>query len=132
MSIRIIVLIIATALFAWSGIAQAGTATQMWKCELDDDASEQDVEQMAQNWLAAARKMEGGAQLEAYVYFPVAVNDTGESDLIFVVVAPSFAEWGKFWDAYTDSPAEKVDIQNREKVICPDSAVWESVKVQVK
>jgi len=28
----------------------------------------------------------------------------GESDFLFVVSAPSFAEWGTFMDGYEDSP----------------------------
>ncbi len=47
---------------------------------------------------------------------------------MFVVVAPSFAEWGKFWDAYPDSEAAK--LEGKEGVVCPDSALWESVQVK--
>jgi hypothetical protein len=108
----------------------AAEATQMWKCEMDDDASEADVIAGAQEWLKAAKTMEGGKQLQASVYFPVAVNATGEVDAFFIVVAPTFEEWGKFWDNYAGSPAEKVDIKNREQVVCPDSAVWESVRIK--
>jgi len=131
MRTRITALAIATALLAWSGIAQAD-ATQMWKCEMDDDATEEAVREGARNWLKAARGMAGGDQLKAYVYFPVAVNVTGETDVMFVVVAPSFQEWGKFWDGYAGSPADKVDIQNQEFVVCPDSAVWESIAVKAE
>ncbi len=106
-----------------------GVAMQMWKCEMDDDASEQDVKDRAAEWLKAAKTMKGGKNLEAYVNFPVAVNDTGESDLIFTVVAPSFEEWGRFWDSYGGSPAAAADNKN-DLVVCPDSAVWESYKVQ--
>jgi hypothetical protein len=110
--------------------AYAAEATQMWKCELDDDASEEEVKAMAGEWLKAARTMKGGERLEAYVYFPVAVNAIGETDVWFVVVAPSFEEWGKFWDNYAGSPAAEVDKRNQEKVVCPDSALWESVKIK--
>ena len=123
-------LAIATALLAWSGTAQAD-ATQMWRCEMDDDATEEGVREQAQNWLKAARKMEGGDQLKAYVYFPVAVNATGQTDMMFVVVAPSFQEWGKFWDGYANSPVDQADRQN-QAVVCPDSAVWESIEVKVE
>ena len=110
--------------------AYAAEATQMWKCELDGDISEEEVIANAGEWLKAARTMKGGERLEAYVYFPVAVNAIGEADVWFVVTAPSFEEWGKFWDNYAGSPAEEVDKRNQEKVICPDSAVWESIKVE--
>jgi hypothetical protein len=106
-------------------------ATQMWKCEMDDDASEEDVIALAQEWLKSAKKMEGGERLKAFVYFPVAVNAIGTADVWFVVVAPSFAEWGKFWDNYIDSDAAAEAAERRqEKIICPDSALWESVKVE--
>ena len=109
----------------------AAEATQMWKCEMDDDASEEDVIALAQEWLKSAKKMEGGERLKAYVYFPVAVNAIGQIDVLFVVSAPTFEEWGKFWDNYIDSPAAaEAGKRNQEKLVCPDSALWESVKVE--
>lgn len=111
--------------------AYAAEATQMWKCEMDDSASEEDVIALAQEWLKTAKKMEGGERLKAYVYFPVAVNAIGDADVWFVVVAPSFAEWGKFWDNYINSDAAAEAAERRqEKIICPGSALWESVKVE--
>jgi len=106
----------------------AGEAVQMWRCEMDDDATEAQVEALASEWLKAAKKTEGGENLEAYVYFPVAVNATGEMDFMWIVVAPSFEEWGKFWDNYADS--EAAEAENHDLVVCPDSVVWESVKVK--
>lgn len=110
--------------------AVSATATHMWKCEMNDDVSEAEVVEIAKKWLKAAKGMKGGGKLEAYVYFPVAVNDTGESDFFFVVVAPSFEEWGKFWDGYGGSAAAQVDTGTSDKTACPDSAVWESIKVE--
>jgi hypothetical protein len=110
--------------------AYAAEATQMWKCEMEGDTSEEEVITMARDWVKAAKTMAGGKGLEAYVYFPVAVNVTGKTDVLFVVVAPSFAEWGKFWDNYSGSPANAVEERNREKIVCPDSALWESVKIK--
>ncbi|MEA3277499.1 MAG: hypothetical protein U9Q81_19890 [Pseudomonadota bacterium] len=110
--------------------AFSAQAMQMWKCEMDDDATEDEVNGIAREWLKAAKGMKGGDKLEAFVYWPVAVNDTGESDFFFVVVAPSFEEWGKFWDGYKGSPAAQVDNGSVDKVDCPDSAVWESIKVE--
>jgi hypothetical protein len=111
--------------------AYSGVALQMWKCEISDDTSEEEVLAMKQEWLKNARKMEGGERLEAYVYFPVAVNVIGEADFFFVVVAPTFEEWGKFWDNYLISPAgAETEKQHQEKIVCPDSALWESVKIK--
>ena len=58
--------------------AFAGEATQMWRCELDDEADEEMVEAHSAKWLAAALKVDGGANIKGKVLFPVAVNATGE------------------------------------------------------
>ena len=110
--------------------AFSGDAVQMWRCEMEDDATEAAVEAGAQKWLKAAKKLNGGENFEAYVYFPVAVNATGEMDMMFIVVAPTFEEWGKFWDAYGGSEAAEIENQNNALVVCPDSVLWESFKVE--
>lgn len=123
-------LILGSMLMIKAAPAYAAEAMQMWKCELEGDTTEEEVITMAQEWVKAAKTMAGGKQIEANVYFPVAVNVTGEIDVLFVVVAPSFVEWGKFWDNYSGSPANEVEERNRKKIICPDSALWESVKIK--
>ena len=110
--------------------AFAGKATQMWRCELQDDATEDQVVAAAEKWLATAKTIKGGENFEAYVYFPVAVNANGESDLIFVVVAPSFSAWGEFWDGYKDSPTAKLDKEHEKFLVPTDSGLWESIKVK--
>jgi len=107
----------------------AGDAVQMWRCEMDDDVTEEQVLAQAGEWLKAAKKMNGGANLESYVFFPVAVNGTGEMDLMYVITAPTFEEWGQFWDAYAGSEAAKLEADH-EMVICPDSVLWESFKMK--
>jgi len=115
-------------------VTQLGTgkAVQIWRCELEDEATEEMVLQGAQEWLAAARTVEGGENLEMIVKFPVVVNATGEIDLLLVLVAPTFKEWGRFWDAYGDSDAAKQEVTAREYIVCPDSTMWESFKVNAK
>ena len=108
----------------------AGDAVQMWKCEMGNDVTEDQAEAHATEWLAAAKKLPGGANLEAYVYFPIAVNATGQMDLMFIVVAPTFEEWGKFWDAYGDSDAADIEEDAGEMLVCPDSVLWESIKIK--
>ena len=123
--------VLASALLSMSMLfavpAGAAETMQMWKCELDDDATEEGVEKHAQVWLKAARQVKGGEGFKASVLFPVAVNVVGQTDFMFVVVAPSFEDWGKFWDNYKDSPA--AELESESKVACPHSALWEVVKV---
>jgi len=109
----------------------AAEATQMWKCEAEENITEAQMKAMAGEWVKAAKAMPGGAGMEVHLYFPVAVNDAGDFDLWLVIVTPSFEDWGKFWDNYEGSPAEAIDMRNAEDgVACPDSAVFESVKIE--
>ena len=107
--------------------AGAAEAMQMWKCEFGEDTTEEQVEAHAQEWLKAAKQSEGGAGFKAYVLFPVAVNVVGQTDFMFVVTAPSFGDWGKFWDGYKDSPGAQAE--NKSGSSCPHSALWEAVRV---
>ena len=130
----------AVALFVVSvGIgrpAAAETADQVihvWTCEMREGTTEKQVEAIAGDWLNALRTMPGGANVKVQVLFPVAVNNTGESDFQFMIISPSFTEWGKLWDAYKDdSPAAKADDLNQGKVDCPDSAIWELITIDAK
>lgn len=112
--------------------AYAGEVVHMYRCEQSDGTTEDDVMAAAQEWLTAARKSKGGEGLEVRVLFPVAVNATNQMDFMFVVSAPSFQQWGIFWDNFHDSPVSEVDQGSNSKVVCPDSALWEVERMQVK
>jgi hypothetical protein len=108
----------------------AGKVTQVWRCEMGDDATEEKVMKAAEKWVAAAKTMAGGKNLEASVFFPIAVNNNGETDMLFVINLPSFEEYGEFWDGFKDSAAAKLDKENGGIVVPTDSALWESIKVE--
>ena len=80
--------------------AFAGMPMQMWKCEMEDEATEEAVMAAAEKWLAGAKTVKGGDGMKAHVLFPVAVNAIGQADVWFIVTAPTFEEWGRFWDNY--------------------------------
>jgi hypothetical protein len=125
----IVGLMLVSMLMIVAAPAYAGEAMQMWRCEMEDDTTEEEVKAIAGEWLKAAKTMKGGERLKAYVYFPVAVNAIGEVDVLFVVFAPTFEEWGKFWDNYAGSPAAEADKRNT-KVVCPNSVLWESIEIK--
>jgi len=124
--LAIISILMLIAAPAWSG-----SAVMVYTCEQDDDASEADVNAAAAAWLAAAKGMKGGENLEVSVLFPMAAT-MGESDFLFVVSAPTFAEWGAFMDGYEGSAAADSDKKYADVADCPDSALWESVKAGSK
>jgi hypothetical protein len=106
---------------------------QIWACEMNEGTTEAQVQSIAQDWLKALRQMPGGAAVKVRVFFPVVVNKTAGTDFYFVLNAPTFADWGKIWDAYKDdSPAAKSDDLNQGKVDCPDSMLWEAHAIEAK
>jgi len=119
--------VIGMVMLLTAGPAFSGQAMQMWNCGLEDGVSEADVEKRAAEWLKAVRQIDGGKNLEAMVLFPIAVNAAGETDLIFMVTAPTFAEWGRFWDAYPSSDAAAGE---NDGMFCPDSVIWEAIKIK--
>lgn len=118
------------AVLVFTAPAQAAQAMQTFQCEEGDGATEEKLEEIGSNWLKAAKTMKGGENLKMSIHYPVVAKMPGNSDFLVVIIAPSFAEWGTFWDGYKDSPAEMVDQEYGELAICPDSALWEAVKIK--
>jgi hypothetical protein len=126
----IVMLIAVSMLMIVAAPAYSAEVAQFFYCQEGVNATEEKMEAAASNWLKAAKTMKGGDGLKAYVYYPLAAKLPGNTDLFFVVVAPSAAAWGAFWDSYKNSPAEKADMENRDVVICTGSALMESIAVK--
>ena len=104
---------------------------QIWKCGMNDGTTEQQVEAIAADWLKAIRLLPGGAAVKMKVFFPAVSSSVGDADFFFVMNAPSFTDWGKIWDAYSDdSPAAKAEDLSKGKIDCPDSELWEAHEVK--
>jgi hypothetical protein len=106
----------------------ADEVVHVYQCVQEDESNEDALAEIASEWLAAARKLEGGENIEVHVHFPVAA-DLGEVDFLFVVITPSFAEMGMFLQAYQDSPLEEIDDRFQELASCPNSSIWDSIVV---
>lgn len=111
--------------------AHSGEAAHVFRCEQDDDATEEELMALSQQWLAAARQTKGGEGLQVQMLFPVAVNSSSEIDFLFRISAPSLEQWGVFWDNYHESPVGDVDDLMRTKMVCPESMLWEVERVAV-
>jgi hypothetical protein len=111
--------------------SQSGTqAIQIFNCEFNEGATVEKVSEMASAWLKAARGMPGGENMNAFIRYPIAEGPAGRGDFRFVMVTPTFAEWGAFTDAYEGSPAAKVDDEFDNLADCGDSTMWEGLKIQ--
>jgi hypothetical protein len=114
-----------------AGDAAAYEVVQIWACEMNDGTTEEQVKSIASDWLKAIRQMPGGAAAKVKVFFPAVVNNTGQTDFYFVLNSPSFADWGKIWDSYQDdSAASQSGEFNKDKVVCPDSMLWEAHAIE--
>ncbi len=103
---------------------------QIWKCEMNDGVTEEQVEAIAGDWLKAIKAMPGGAGVKLRVFFPTVASGP-DTDFYFVMNAPTYSDWGKIWDAYSDdSAAAKSDDLNQGKVNCSDSELWEAHAIQ--
>ena len=121
----LITIAIISLLMMVAGPAWAGTgAVAVYTCSLADDASEDDVDTAAAAWLAAAKKVKGGEGLEVVIMYPLAAA-MGDSDLLFLVKAPSITAWGTFMDNYEGNALAKEDRAFADVTACADSALWE-------
>jgi len=127
MMIRIIAIALLMAVAAPAYSEEA--AMHYYKCQQNEVASDEQLEEHAAAWLKAAKGMKGGENLKAFLNFPV-VAQMGDYDFFFVIVAPSLAEWGEFMANYSGSPAEQVDDEFDKLAACPDSVLFEAVKVE--
>jgi hypothetical protein len=99
------------------------------QCKLVGDKTEDDVIAGAGKWLAAARTMKGGEDLRLSIHFPVAGGHP-ETDFIFVLRAPSFETWGRFWDGYPGSPADKLDGKATGITECASGRLYGGVEIK--
>ena len=99
-------------------------AIQIFNCEYEGEATEDDVMDMASKWLKAAKTMKGGDNIQIAIRYPVAAS-VDDIDFKFVIVTPTFADWGAFTDAYELSELEKVDDELFKVANCGESSIWE-------
>ena len=104
-------------------------AIQIFNCEFEGEATEDDVFDMSAKWLAAAKTTKGGKNLKVYVRFPVAAS-VDDIDFKFVLVTPDFTEWGTFTDAYEMSKLVEIDDELEKVADCNDASLWEGEEIK--
>lgn len=101
----------------------------IFNCQMDDDATDEDIKVVATEWLKAANKMKGGERLEVHLRHPL-VGQMGENDFSFMIKVPSLEEWGVFMSGYEGSALEEIDDRMDALSDCPDSTLWEILKLE--
>lgn len=121
-------LVLLMAAPAWSDSGMQ--AIQIFNCTFNDDADTDDVMALASSWLKAAKAIEGGENINAYIRFPIAEGHGDGGDFRFVITAPTFAEWGAFTDVYESSGLVEVDDELDKLVNCGESTIWEGMQIK--
>lgn len=104
-------------------------AIQIFNCEYIGEATEDDVFDMSAKWLAAAKTIKGGKDLQVVVRFPIAAS-VDDIDFKFVLVLPTFADWGAFTDNYEASKLIEIDDELEKIADCNDASLWEGEAVE--
>jgi len=104
-------------------------AIQIFNCEFEGDATDDEVYAMATKWLKAAKTTKGGENLRVYLRHPVAAS-VDDIDFKFVLTTPDFAEWGEFTDAYELSELQDIDDELDKIALCNDASLWEGGEVK--
>ena len=106
------------------------TVMHVFKCEMTPGVTEAQVDAIAALKLKALRQIPGAEKATIHVLWPAAVSNMGKTDFQIVWTFPSFADWGKFWDGYSDATSlAKADDATEGKVECPDSMLWEAHEI---
>jgi hypothetical protein len=124
-------LVIVSILMIVAAPVYSASVVQVFDCQQDEDATEAQLEAQSVKWLKAAKTMKGGENIEVYLNFPMAAQ-MDENDFMFILIAPSFAEWGVFMDGYKGSAAAQVDTGFVDLADCPDSGLFESVAIKAE
>ena len=120
--------LIGSAFLVAGGPAVADGLTHVWECELEDDATIEQLEDISRRWVEAARTIEGAEEISVYLEYPYAGDDIG--DFLFVMSAPSATAWGQFMDGYEGSAAEAVDEGWGDIASCDEAMIFRSVAMQ--
>jgi len=104
-------------------------AIQIYNCTFEGEATDDDVTAMAEKWLAAAKTLPGGKNLQIAIRYPVAAS-VDDIDFKFVVMTPNFADWGAFSDAYEASKLQEIDDELFKVANCGESSLWEGGVVE--
>ena len=106
-------------------------AIQIFNCEYEGEATEDDVSDMVSKWLKAAKTLKGGENLQVFIRYPVAAS-VDDVDFKFILATPDFAEWGAFTDGYEMSVLEEIDDELDKVADCDDASLWEGGEIKIK
>jgi hypothetical protein len=121
-------LVIFAGLLLTTSSAYADAVLHIWHCHINDGYTGDDVMTATEEWFAAARAVDGGADLIVYLDVPIAAK-AGDGDFNFVLEAADERVWGN-WFAAEDEGLSAANEAWSEVARCSSSSMWYSNKVE--
>jgi len=132
--VKQIILSTLTALLviSFAATAYADSVLQIWSCKLNDEKTEDDLMKASSAWLKAAKGMDGGADINAFVSYAMFSNtpNTEDGSFSFVLETPDLKSWAALFNDYPDNPVGKADEVWSEVATCSDSSLVASVQIE--
>ena len=125
-NIKICLAAAAAALFSMP--ANADSVLHIWTCQLNDGKTGEDLMAVTEAWLDAAKAIDGGADIELSLEFPIAAN-VEDGTFNFVMSIENARTWGEWEQNYPGSRASEVDEDWGEVATCQNSSLWNSVTI---
>ena len=109
--------------------ALADPVLHIWSCTLNEGKTGDDLMEVNQKWLAAAKEIDDSDSIELTIEFPFAAN-VGDGAFNFVLAIENAAAWGAWQSNYAGSSAQEVDQEWSEVATCQNSSLWNSIPVE--
>ena len=94
-----------------------------------DGKTNDDLVAVSEAWLKAAKSMDGGADVQVTLEFPIAA-DAGDAKFSFVLMVDDTKTWGVFNNNYANSAAGQTEEAWGEVATCSKSSLWASVDIE--
>jgi hypothetical protein len=110
----------------FSAPAFADSVLHIWKCQTNDGKTGADVTAASVAWLEAARKVEGGADMQVFLGWPIAAH-MGDGGFNFVMAVADEQTWGTFYgNEVANDGMEAANAAWSEVATCSSSSMWYS------
>lgn len=126
---KLFVSLFAVSIVALASPANADSILQIWECSINEGHTDEEMMKLSKDWLDAAKGMEGGADFDVTIEFPVVTGDNANT-FNFVLSAPDLKTWGLFNNGYLGSAVSAVDEKFVEVAACDGSVLLNSIAIE--
>ncbi len=122
----------ALLMISFATTAYSDSVLEIWSCKLNDEKTDDDLMKASSAWLKAAKGMDGGADIEAFVNYAFFSNTANSEpgSFGFVLRTPDLKSWAALYNDCPDSPLGEADQAWGEVATCSDRSLLGSVNVE--